>query len=246
MTAEALGWYGSIFAALFFTGIGLPPAPEEVGILYAASLRALHPEAVGWVGAWLACALGILAADCVLYGAGRRWGPKLFEYRWVQKVMSAERRARIERRFEQHGMKILVLARFLPPLRLGVFLISGASKYPFWKFVVADAIYLVFGVGAFLFAGTWLIELIKWASHWAAYAGGALLIVYGLYRYYRYLKRCELGGDAGCTKKDEAAPAPPVSILQGPEGSVPEGQPAKDPAKAPAAKKEAKIVLGEE
>jgi membrane protein DedA with SNARE-associated domain len=237
---ESLGWYASIFAALFFTGIGIPPVPEEAGILYAASLRALHPEAVGWVGAWLACASGILAADCVLYGTGRKWGPQLFEYRWVQKVMSAERRARIERRFEQHGMKILVLARFLPPLRLGVFLISGASKYPFWKFVVADAIYLVFGVGAFLFAGTWLVELVKWASHWAAYVIAVPLVLYGLYRYYRYLKDRELkaaGIDAGKT------PAPPVSILQGPEGAVPEGQPAKDPAKAPAAAREAKIAL---
>lgn len=238
MLTESLGWYASIFAALFFTGIGVPPAPEEVGILYAASLRALHPEAVSWAGAWLSCALGILAADCVLYGTGRRWGPKLFEYRWVQKMMSAERRQRIEHRFEQHGMKILILARFLPPLRLGVFLISGASKYPFWKFVVADAIYLVFGVGAFLFAGAWLVEAIKWASHWAIYAIAVPVVIYGLYRYYRYLKSRELRAGDG-----SPAPAAPVSILEGPEGAVPEGEPATDPAKAPAAAREAKIAL---
>ena len=43
--------------------------------------------------AWLATGLGITCADRGLYGVGWRWGPKLFEYRWVQKVMSAERRA---------------------------------------------------------------------------------------------------------------------------------------------------------
>src|SRR5262245_47645545 len=135
MWTEALGWYASIFGVLFFTGIGIPPMPEEAGILYAAGLHALHPE-VKWSLAWLAAGLGILCADCVLYWLGRKWGPRLFEYRWVQKVLSAERRQRIERRFHQHGIKILILARFLPPLRLGVFLISGATRYSFPKFLL--------------------------------------------------------------------------------------------------------------
>src|SRR5207237_5123253 len=48
MSTEGLGWYASIFAWLFFTGIGIPPCPEEAGILYAAGLHTIHPEAVSW------------------------------------------------------------------------------------------------------------------------------------------------------------------------------------------------------
>jgi membrane protein DedA with SNARE-associated domain len=117
MTGDALYWSGSIFLFLFLTGIGLPPMPEEAGILYAAGLNTLHPE-VRWWFAWPACAVGIIAADSVLYGLGRWFGPQLFEYRWVQRVMSTQRRQRVERKFHQHGIKLLVLARFLPPLRL--------------------------------------------------------------------------------------------------------------------------------
>lgn len=233
MLTEAVGWYASIFAVLFFTGIGIPPVPEEAGILYAASLHALHPDVVWWPLAWLACGLGILSADCVLYGVGRRFGPRLFEYRWVQKVMSAQRRQRIEKRFHEHGIKILVLARFLPPLRLGIFLISGASRYSFAKFVLADLIYCVVGVGAFFFGGTWLVGVIKNAGHWAAYLAAVPVIGYGLYRYYRYLKKRELAGMADA----------PVSVLQGPAGSPPPGEPVKDPAGAPAAMREAKTAL---
>lgn len=115
MTTESLIWYASIFLWLFCTGIGIPPCPEEAGILYAAGLHALHPEVIQWPIAWLMTGLGIVAADLVLYGVGRRWGPQLFAYRWVQRVMSAERRQRVEHRFQQHGLKILLLARFLPP-----------------------------------------------------------------------------------------------------------------------------------
>ena len=41
MTLEALGWYASIFARPFFTGIGIPPVPEEAGILHTECLHTL-------------------------------------------------------------------------------------------------------------------------------------------------------------------------------------------------------------
>ena len=232
MTLTALYWYASIFAWLFFTGIGIPPCPEEAGILYAASVNAMHPE-VWWGLAWAACGLGIVCADCVLYGVGRKWGPKLFEYRWVQKVLSVERRQRIEGHFAQHGMKLLLLARFLPPLRTGVFLIAGASKYSFLKFLLADLIYAVFGVGLFFFFGTWIMGWIHKFESTALFIAAALVLLYGLFRYYKILRRRELAG----------APQPPISILQGPEGTVPDGGPAKNPEAAAAAKKEAKVAL---
>lgn len=232
MTLEAFYWYASIFAWLFLTGIGLPPCPEEAGILYAASVAALHPDVL-WPLAWASCGLGIICADSVLYGVGRKWGTKLFEYRWVQRVMNDERRLRLEGRFAKHGMKLLILARFLPPLRTGVFLIAGAAKYPYVKFLIADLIYAVVGVGLFFFCGAWIVELLKRFESTAIFIVAVIALGYGLHMYYRLLRRREL----------HIAPQPPISILQGPEGSVPEGQPAKNPAAAPAAKAEAKVAL---
>lgn len=235
MTTTAVYWYASIFGWLFLTGIGIPPCPEEAGILYAASVHALHPEVL-WPFAWAACGLGIIAADCVLYGVGYRWGPKLFEYRWVQKFLNNERRQRIEGHFTQHGMKLLILARFLPPLRTGVFLIAGATRYSFLKFLVADLIYGVVGVGLFFFFGTWLLTVIHRFTNSAVFVIAVLVMCYGLYMYYKLLRRRDWSGPV----------RPPVSILQGPEGSVPEGEPTKNPAAAPAAKKEAQAVLKSE
>lgn len=232
MTTESLGWYGSIFLWLFTTGIGLPPVPEEAGILYAASVHALHPEVL-WPFAWAACGLGILCADCVLYGVGRWWGPKLFEYRWVQKILSTRRRERLERRVHEHGIKLLVLARFLPPIRTGVFLISGASRYSFVKFILADLVYCVVGVGVLFFCGTWLIDLVHRYGPKLAWFAVIPAVGYGLYRYFRYLQ-----------KREEGA-APPVSVLQSQDATAPEGQSATNPAGAAAAMKEATIALKE-
>ena len=58
---------------------------------------------------------------------------------------------------------------------------------------------------------------------------------YGLWMYYKLLR--------GRDTRD--IPTAPVSVLQGPEGRVPDGQAAKNPAAAPAAAKEAKAALSE-
>jgi membrane protein DedA with SNARE-associated domain len=193
MSSAALYWYLSIFGWLFLTGIGLPPVPEEAGILYAASVASLHPE-TWWPFAWIACGLGIICADAVLYGIGRLWGVKLFEYRWVQKVINTQRRERIETGFKEHGMKLLLAARFLPPLRTGVFLIAGATRYSFLKFFIADLIYAVVGVGLLFCFGAGLVHLVKSFESTAVVVGAALLIVFALYWYYRVLRRRESAG----------------------------------------------------
>src|SRR5438552_1673328 len=178
VTAEALGWYGSIFLWLLFTGIGVPPCPEEAGIIYAAGVTALHPDVKWWL-AWPATGAGIVAADKV----------------------------------HGHGLKILLTARLLPPLRTGVFIIAGAIHYPFTRFLIADCAYAVVGVGIFFFGSAWAIELLKYVGHWLIYVAAVLLGIYLLYHYYKHLRKRELRGTA----------EPPVSVLE-----VPVQNPAAD------------------
>ena len=86
---EQAYWYGSMILAVYFTGIGIPPVPEEVMIVSSAGVTAAR--GLDWWWAWPATILGIVGADATLYGVGRAWGPRLFEYRWVQHIIKAER-----------------------------------------------------------------------------------------------------------------------------------------------------------
>lgn len=220
MVREALGWYVSIFLWLFCTGIGIPPCPEEAGIIYAAGVAALHPEVHWWL-AWPVASLGILCADLVLYGIGRQWGPSLFEHRWVNRLIKPERRQRIERLFHEHGVKILLTARFLPPLRTGVFIIAGALRFSPLAFILADLVYGTVGVGLFFFGSAFFINLIHRAGYGLLYVLGAAAGAYGLYRFYGYLRRREQKGDA----------VPPVSVLELPldeiEQAAAQGEPVR-------------------
>jgi membrane protein DedA with SNARE-associated domain len=187
---EAIGWYLSIFLWLYFTGIGIPPCPEEAGIGYAAYLAA--SDAVSWWWAWPVAGAGILCADLTLYGVGRLCGPRLFEYRWVKRMVKPERRQRFERLFHGHGLKILLTARLLPPLRTGIFIMAGALSFSMIQFLIADLIYAVFGVGVLFFFGTGIVSLIHYLDHWLGYLAGGVVVAVLLVHYFRRLRAREV------------------------------------------------------
>lgn len=222
---EAVGWYVSIFLWLYCTGIGLPPCPEEAGIGYAAWLTAVHPN-VHWWWAWPAAGVGVLCADLTLYGVGRWCGPRLFEYRWVQRIIKPDRRRRFEHLFHSHGIKILLTARLLPPLRTGVFVVAGALSFSFIQFVIADAVYAVLGVGLLFFCGAGLLSLLhQYVNHWLAYVVAAAVVVYFVHRYYRKLRSREVRLS---TPELVAVPAP-ASVIEAVQDSVPPRPPEQTP-----------------
>jgi membrane protein DedA with SNARE-associated domain len=203
---DAWFWCASIFLWSLCTGVGLPPIPEEAAILYAAGVGALHPE-VPWWAAWPAASLGIIAADLVLYAAGRLFGERLLNHRWMRHVLSPERRQRLEERFHRHGIKFLLLARALPPLRTGVFVMAGSSRYPLSRFLLADVIYGVVGVGLVFFGGAALMGVIHWLGSWLLFGVAAVVVAYLLLRYYRHLRTLEVKAAVKVEQAAEAAAA---------------------------------------
>ena len=183
--------YLVIMGWLFVTGLGVPPLPEEFTII-GAGITAKTTDGVYWFLAWPSCIIGVVAADLVLYWAGRWWGTSLFRYRWVQRVLPEHRRLKIEEGFHQNGVKILLSARLLPGLRTGVFLTAGAMRYPFIRFLLADGLYAIPGTG-FIFFGSYFLtstfELVFEEVHKIQYWLLAIVLLaaagFALYRYFR-------------------------------------------------------------
>jgi membrane protein DedA with SNARE-associated domain len=185
--------YVAIFATLFMTGIGLPPLPEELPII-GAGIAASKSELLWWI-AWPASIAGVVAADIVLYWVGRLWGKRLFHWRWFKRVVPPERRRELETGFHKHGVKILLTGRLLPGVRTGVFLTAGAMRYPFLRFLLADSIYAVPGVGLIFFGSyfltetfTRLIEDVDRVRHWLVLLALLAAAAFAAYRFYRFRK----------------------------------------------------------
>lgn len=92
------------------------------------------------------CILGVVISDGLLYGMGRFWGPKLFELRFMRRMIPPPKRAQIEQNFHQYGVLVLLFARFLPAIRSPIFIMAGVMRLSFTRFLLADGIYAIPGV----------------------------------------------------------------------------------------------------
>jgi membrane protein DedA with SNARE-associated domain len=158
--------YRLLLAFTLFVSAGLgAPFPEEVLIVGAGIWTNQASSDFPYLR-WLmlpVCIAGILVADMLLYFIGRRYGSKIFEYRWMARFYPPQKRERIERNFEKHGVNILIFGRLLPGIRAPLFLTAGIMRLPFARFILADGIGAILGNSILFFLAWWFgsqVELI--------------------------------------------------------------------------------------
>jgi membrane protein DedA with SNARE-associated domain len=152
---QSWGYLG-IFLGIVATGLGFP-MPEELPIVIAGGLAG--GNTVYW---WLmlpVCIVGVIVGDSCLYFIGRFWGPRLLEYRWVKtRLLPPERLQRIEKNFQDYGVRILLFARLTPGIRAPIFLTAGLTRLSLARFILADGLYAVPGVSLLFFLGYWFTD----------------------------------------------------------------------------------------
>jgi membrane protein DedA with SNARE-associated domain len=116
--------------------LGLP-IPEEGAIITSGVLA--HEGVVRWWIALPLCLVAVVAADVILYVAGHRWGRKVLRWRMGRWLLPPARLAVLERRYHDHGVKIVFAARHVFGLRVAAFLIAGVVRVPFPRFVAVDS-----------------------------------------------------------------------------------------------------------
>jgi membrane protein DedA with SNARE-associated domain len=141
------GSYLGIVVVLILTGCGLP-IPEEVPIIVAGLLSAqgvLVPQL-----ALLACLVGAVAGDCVMYSIGYHFGHNLLkDHPKLAHFVRADREAKFEEMIERHGLKVLFVARFMVGVRSPVYLAAGILRIPFRRFLLMDLFCATAVVGTF-------------------------------------------------------------------------------------------------
>ncbi len=148
------GWaaYGTIFGILLGCGLGVP-FPEDVSLIFggylvfrgAANLPMM--VATGF--------LGILGGDSIIYWAGRRLGnrARTEHGRLLRRLVTPERRAKVEALFARHGEKIVMAARFMPGVRAVSFFTAGSAGMPYARFICFDGLAALASAPAFVFLG---------------------------------------------------------------------------------------------
>jgi membrane protein DedA with SNARE-associated domain len=142
--------YLAVFALLVGAGIGVP-APEEptqlaAGVMAQRGVLSLAPAiAICWVG--------ILAGDLLWFLLVQRAGPRVLERTAVRRVLTPQRRARIEAHLARHAFLTVMISRHLSGLRLAAFALAATHGVRRRTFLAADALSALASVPLVVSAG---------------------------------------------------------------------------------------------
>ena len=126
------------------------PLPEEVTILSVGFLAymASHPnvfpppypgaQGIQVVEAAVVCFLAVIISDLVVYVLGRKYGPRLMKWRFIQRLVTPESLKKIELWTARYGMWAAAVFRFTPGLRFPGFWTCGMAGLSPWRFLIAD------------------------------------------------------------------------------------------------------------
>ena len=209
------GWaaYGAIFGVLVACGLGVP-LPEDVALIiggflvWSGSANLAMMVATGF--------LGILVGDTMIFFAGRRLGnrARAEHGRFLRRLLTPGRRARVEALFARHGEKIVVAARFMPGVRAVAFFTAGSAGMPYPRFICFDGLAALASAPAFVFLGLRLgkhlqrgIEILKRFQY------GTVVTIVVVVLVWLALQRWR---DARMTRAAQAA-APPAAPRASPD-----------------------------
>jgi membrane protein DedA with SNARE-associated domain len=148
LPGEAVLATGAVFAGTGRLDLGL-----VAGVAFVAAV-------VGGNGGY---AVGRYGGHPLVMRVGRRIG------------LTPPRLARVERFFEQQGVKVVLVSRFVPLLRQFYAVVAGTSEMPWWRFLLANV------AGAALWIGFWTTVGYHAGDHLdlisSAITGGAPLLV---------------------------------------------------------------------
>jgi membrane protein DedA with SNARE-associated domain len=99
--------------------------------------------------------LGIIIGDSMIFFAGRRIGSKVGQKAggFFSRIVTPEKRARVELLFAKHGEKIIMLARFLPGVRSVTYFTAGSVGMKWSHFAFFDSIAALASAPIFVFLG---------------------------------------------------------------------------------------------
>lgn len=142
-------------------------------------------------------ALGGLVNDNTMYWVGRFGGrpfvERVLRVPLVGRFLPSERLDRIEKYFESHGGKTVLVGRFVPGLRAALPLSAGLSRMNYWRFLAFDVLAIaawapLMSTVGYLFGEYWerLIATLNFSGRVLL---GLVVLLVVLYAYGRYRNR---------------------------------------------------------
>jgi membrane protein DedA with SNARE-associated domain len=155
--------YLFVFFILILCGFGAP-IPKDLILVAAGLVSGLKATNVHIMLA--VCIIGVVLGDATMYILGRIFGYRIQKFKPMRKILSPRRFAQVQRQFTKHGIWVLFFARFMPGLRLPIYLSAGMSRrISLLHFLLIDGIASLISVPIWIYLAYYLAsnleELLK-------------------------------------------------------------------------------------
>jgi membrane protein DedA with SNARE-associated domain len=198
ITIFAENGYVAVFIALMICGAGLP-LPEDITLVAGGVIAGLG---YANVHAMFALAMfGVLLGDAAIFMLGHHYGARILQWRFVARVLTPERYAKVQEKFDRYGNRMLFFARFLPGMRTTVYLTAGTThRVSFLRFLLIDTLAALISVPFWVYLGFFGADNHEWLVKWIQRGQTSLWVLVGiltlvvLVSWWRHRRRarCEL------------------------------------------------------
>lgn len=145
-------FYPALFLIFVIASLGVP-IPEDLPLLAAGVILRTSPEVATWPLTLLVSVVGIMSGDLILYNLGRIWGDDVFSHRSVRWLISPARLRLMKQRFYRHGTWMVFCGRFVVGIRAVMCISAGVTRFPYWRFFLADFCGALITVPGFVLLG---------------------------------------------------------------------------------------------
>jgi membrane protein DedA with SNARE-associated domain len=167
--------YAGLALVVGLESLGLPLPGEGLLIMaaiYAGSTHDMNPYLVG-----ASAALGSIVGQMLGYGIGLSVGYRLLR-RYGDRIGLTWRRLALGRLlFRRHGVKVIIVGRFVIVLRTIAALLAGANRMPLQRFVIANVVGSVAWAAFYSIGASMLGKQMKHASGPIGIAVGVVAVL---------------------------------------------------------------------
>jgi membrane protein DedA with SNARE-associated domain len=167
------------FGVLLGCGVGVP-IPEDLTLFVMGYLS--YNRITNFKISIVVCLLGVILGDILIYCLGRKYGIKLTQKSFFNKILSPERLEKTREKMHKMGNKVILAARFMPGFRAPTYFTAGALKLPFKVFIFYDGLAALVSVPLLLSVTYYFGDKIEWAIKLARQVQhGITFLILGLF-----------------------------------------------------------------
>ncbi|NPC48385.1 DedA family protein, partial [Corallococcus exiguus] len=133
---------------------------------------------------------------------------------FFSKIVTPEKRAKVESLFVTHGQKIVMIARFMPGVRAVTYFTAGSVHMSYWRFIFWDGLAALLSAPVFVWLGFHfggeLDMVIRKLKDGQVVVMGSLAVLAVGYFVYRRRKNAKLKAEAAAKEQLTPVALPPV------------------------------------